>query len=348
MDFNFKDISPYEQRLKHFEDSEIVSRLDKAKASVLAPKAKDCQRQLNEASSVWSVDRKRFLFIFSDVNEDGLQKVSVWGMKSPGDYQRIKTLWVSCYDYIIEAVVMFLIEFFELFILTKTYTSDVPMLYDIEKEIRDSLRYKPFNLKHKMKLLKAWGDIMPRFNKMVAELDERITVSLCAITGKGKSRMKTFLQDKGATYNEVCNFTVAVRKDYVEYYLKLKKGHAVANIEIFGNAVRISILCRQFADEFFGKVLRDGIAIDHQTNPKLAQLINEDKYTILTDRTGDTPETHIFLDIEKVFPSWLDAMADKEVRKEFKDMILYFLDLRNELATSSSPSLKALSRHFHD
>lgn len=107
MDFNFKNITPYELRLKHFQDSEIVSRIDKAKASVLSPKAKDCQRQLNEASSVWAVDRKKFLFIFSEVNEDDQQKVSVWGMKSPGDYQRIKTIWVSCHDYIFEAVAIF-------------------------------------------------------------------------------------------------------------------------------------------------------------------------------------------------------------------------------------------------
>lgn len=32
MDFDFKTISPYEQRLKFFEDSETVSRIDKAKA----------------------------------------------------------------------------------------------------------------------------------------------------------------------------------------------------------------------------------------------------------------------------------------------------------------------------
>lgn len=177
MDLDFKKISPYELRLKHFEDSEIASRIDKAKASVLSPKAKDCQRQLNEASSVWAVDKKKFLFVFSEINEEGKQKVSVWGFKSLGEYQRIKTIWVSCQDYIIEAVAMFLIEYFELFILTKTYSSDVSMLYDIDDKIQESLQYTPFNLKQKVKLLRYWGDIMPRFNKMVADLDHRIAES---------------------------------------------------------------------------------------------------------------------------------------------------------------------------
>ncbi len=346
MYFNFKAITPFEQRLKLFEDSETVYRIDRAKASVLSPKAKDCQRQLNEASSVWAVDRNKFLFIFSEVNEEGLQKVSVWGFKAPGDYQRIKTIWVSCHDYIFEAVAIFLCDYFELFILKKTYSSDVSMFRDIEREIKDSLQCKPFNLKQKMKLLKQWGDIMPRFNKMVSELDERIAKSMAPKLVKSKTRMKTFLQDKGATYNAGDNFTVAVRKDYIEYYVKLKKGHAVANVEIFNDAVRISVVCKQFADQLFDKPIREGI--DVERHPKLNELLLNNKYTILTDRSGDQAETRIFLDIEKTFPDWLPALGDAEVRKEINSMIDFFLAIYYELVKSASPSLKALSKNFYD
>lgn len=349
MDFNFKNISPFELRMKHFEDSEIVSRVDKAKASVLAPKAKDCQRQLNEAASVWAVDRKRFLFIFSsEVNENGQQKVSVWGFKSPGEYQRIKTIWVSCHDYIIEAVAMFLTDYFELFILKKTYSSDVGMLYDIEERIREAVQYTPFNLKQKVKLLKSWNDIMPRFNKMVRELDGRIADSLAIEykASKSKGRMKTFFQSKGATYYIGDNFTVAVRKEYVEYYLKLKKGHAVANVEIFQDLVQINIACRDFADQLFEKALKEGI--DPEKHPKLMELLDDKKFRILVDRTGDKSETIISRDVEKSFQDWLEAMADKEVRDEINYTIHFFLDLYNELLKSEFPTLKALAKNLYD
>ncbi len=343
---NFKAITPYEQRLKLFEDSETVSRIDSAKASVLSPKAKDCQRQLNDAASVWAVDKKKILFIFSEINDEGLQKVSVWGQKAPGDYQRIKTIWVTCHDYIFEAVAIFLIEYFELFILTKTYSSDISMLHDIEAEIKQSLRYQPSNLKHKMKLLKYWNDIIPRFNKMVSDLDDRIAMNQIPKHLKSKTRMKTFLQDKGATYYAGDNFTIAVRKDYIEYYIKLKKGHAVANVELFSDAVRISIVCKQFADQLFGKAIREGIDVEQY--PKLNELLLDNKYTILTDRTGTEAETRIFLDIERSFPNWLEALGDREVRREINEMMHYFLTVYNELVKSTSPTIKALSRNFYD
>lgn len=348
MDLDFKKISPYELRLKHFEDSEIVSRIDKAKASVLSPKAKDCQRQLNEASSVWAVDKKKFLFIFSEINEEGKQKVSVWGFKSPGEYQRIKTIWVSCQDYIVEAVAVFLIEYFELFILTKTYASDVGMLYDIDERIQEALRYTPFNLKQKVKLLRYWGDIMPRFNKMVGDLDNRIAESqaIAYKPSKSKGRMKTFFQDKGATYNEGDNFTVAVRKDFIEYYIKLKKGHAVANVEIFNDGVRINIACKRFADELMDKPVMEGI--DVAKHPKLNQLLLTNKYTILTDRTGDEAETRLFVDIDRSFPNWLVALGDEEVRKEIDETMNYFLGMYNEIVKSPSSSIRALAKNFYD
>lgn len=346
MDFNFKAITPYELRLKYFEDSDTVSHIDKAKASVLSPKAKDCQRQLNEASSVWAVDKKKFLFIFSDINEEGKQKVSVWGQKAPGDYLRIKTLWVACHDYIFEAVAMFLTDYFELFILKKIYSSDVSMLHDIEDKIKEALRYTPSNLKQKIKLLKHWNDIMPGFNKMVSDLDERIAMSLAPKPVKSKTRMKTFLQDKGATYNAGDHFSVAVRKDCVEYYIKLKKGHAVANVEIYRDAVRITIACKQFADQLFGKAIMEGIDVGQ--HPKLNELISTNKYTILTDRTGDKSETHIFLDIERSFRDWLEAIADKEVRMETEEMLRFFLGIYNELVKSPSPTFKALAQNFYD
>ncbi|MDE6562007.1 MAG: hypothetical protein K2K75_11555 [Muribaculaceae bacterium] len=346
MDFNFRDITPYELRLKYFEDSDIVSRIDKAKASVLSPKAKDCQRQLNEASSVWAVDKRKFIFIFSDINEEGKQKVSVWGQKAPGDYQRIKTLWVSCHDYIFEAVAMFLTDYFELFILKQTYSSDVSMLHDIEYKIKEVLRYTPSNMKQKIKLLKQWNDIIPSFNKVMSDLDERIAMSLAPKPVKNKTRMKTFLQDKGATYNAGDHFSLAVRKDCIEYYIKLKKGHAVANVEIYCDAVRITIACKQFADQFFGKAIMEGI--DVERHPKLDELISSNKYTILTDRTGEKAETRIFLDIERSFPDWLEAIADKEVRMEIEEMVHFFLDIYNELVKSPSPTFKALAKNFYD
>lgn len=158
--------------------------------------------------------------------------------------------------------------------------------------------------------------------------------------------MKTFLQDKGATYNAGDNFTVAVRKDYIEYYIKLKKGHAVANIELFSDAVRISIACKQFVDQLFGKAIREGIDVDR--HPKLNELLIDNRYTILTDRTGTEAETRIFLDIEKTFPNWLEAIGDSDVRKEINDMISFFLTVYNELVKSPSPTIKALARNFYD
>ncbi|MDE5998316.1 MAG: hypothetical protein K2G77_08930 [Muribaculaceae bacterium] len=346
MPIDFSKISPYENRLNLLEDSEILSRIDKAKASVLAPKAKDCQRQLNDASSVWAIDGRKFLFTFSDINEEGRQKATVWAQKAPGNYLRIKTVWVSCHDNIFEAVPLFLIEYFELFILTATYTSDAGMLHDIQDKLAEALRYTPSNLKQKLKLLRVWSDIMQRFNKMVKDLDERIAMSQTPKQIKSKTRMKTFLQDKGATYNSGDNFTVAVRKDYIEYYIKLKKGHAVANVELFRDAVRISIVCKQFADQLFGKAIMEGIDVGQ--HPKLNELLMDNKYTVLTDRTGGNAETRIFLDIERSFPDWLDAIADSEVRKEIKEMTHYFLDVYNELVKSPSPTLKALARNFYD
>ncbi|MDE6479928.1 MAG: hypothetical protein K2L45_06620 [Muribaculaceae bacterium] len=346
MPSDFSKISPYQDRLRLLEDSDLLSLINKAKASVLSPKAKDCQRQLNKATSVWAVDGRKFLFTFSETNTDGSQKATVWAQKSPGNYQRIKTVWVSCHNNIFEAIALFLIEYFELFILTKTYLSDVSMLKDIQDKLNEALRYTPSNLKLKLKLLRTWSDIMPRFNRMVEQLDERIAISNAPKQTKSKTRMKTFLQDKGATYNAGDNFTVAVRKDYIEYYIKLKKGHAVANIELFSDAVRISIACKQFVDQLFGNAIREGIDVDR--HPKLNELLIDNRYTILTDRTGTEAETRIFLDIEKTLPNWLEAIGDSDVRKEINDMISFFLTVYNELVKSPSPTIKALARNFYD
>ena len=353
---DFSKISPCEERLPLFEDSEIACRVDKAKASVLSPKAKDCQRQLNDATSVWALDGRKFLFTFSETNEEGRQKVTVWGQKSPGDYQRIKTVWVSCHDYIFEAVALFLMEYFELFVLPTTYSSDADMLLDIQDKLKEAMRYTPTHLKQKIKLLKAWTEIMPRFNAMVAELDERIRDSVVtkvkvheAIVSSGKSRgrMKAFFPTKGPAYYFNDIFSVAVRKECIEFYRKLKKGHALANVEVFSNFVRISVGCRGFADDLFATVTKEGI--DVEKNPRLAELLDSEcRYRILTERNGEETDTRLFVEIKRESQGWMEAIADPEIKKEILDMISFCLALYNELVKSPKESIKNLANHFYD
>lgn len=158
--------------------------------------------------------------------------------------------------------------------------------------------------------------------------------------------MKTFFQTKGPTYNMGDDFTVGVRKDCVEFYLKLKKGHAVVNVEIFRDGVRVSVVCGEFANQLFDKVLQEGLNID--SNPKLMELLEaEDKYKIITYCIDGEDETRIFMDIEKSFPNWLSALGNPEVDAAIRGMIDFFLDLYNELIKSPSPSVRALARNFY-
>ena len=356
MPIDFSKISPYKQRLELFQDSDILCRLDRAKASVLSPKAKDCQRQLNEASSVWAIDGKRFLVIFSnETDSNAHQKASVWAMKAPGNYLRLKTVWTSCRDYVFEAIVLFLTEYFELFILTATYTTDVSMFHDIESKLKEAARYTPSHLKQKVKLLKAWTDIMPRLNDMVASLDERIRneasevmdVKVNAQFSNSNFRMKAFFPAKAVPYYFNDTFTIAVRKECVEFYRKLRKGHALANVEVFSNMVRISVGCGGFADDLFGKVAAEGI--DMEAHPKLVELLDDNcRYNILTDHSGSKTETRIFIEIDKGFRSWPEAIADPETNKEIRDIISFCLELYNELVKSTVPAIKAFANHFYD
>lgn len=350
MSIDFSKISPYEERSKLFHDSEVLSRIDKAKASVLSPKAKDCQRQLNEATSVWAIDGRKFLFTFSKINDDNSQKVAVWGLKTSGNYQGVKTVTVSCPGNIFEAVAFFLIEYFELFILTATYSYDADMLQDIEDKLREAIRYTPSNLKQKQKLLKVWSDIMPRFNKMVEELDSQIAESVEVVTTmtKGIRQMKAFFQDKAPTYNNGHNFTIAIRKDCIEYYVRLKdRRHVVVTVEVFRDMLRISVGCGRFADDFFGKAIKEGISADD--HPKLTELITpESPYSIIVNEAGGSKQTLFVQEIDRAFPSWLAALADEEIRTTIRTTIRYFIDVYNELVKSPSPSLKALAENFYD
>lgn len=83
MTIDFKKIAPYEERMKLLTASETISRIDKMKVSVLSPKAKDCLRQLNEASSVWVIDGQRFLVVFTnETDTEERHKANVWAMKA--------------------------------------------------------------------------------------------------------------------------------------------------------------------------------------------------------------------------------------------------------------------------
>lgn len=159
--------------------------------------------------------------------------------------------------------------------------------------------------------------------------------------------MKKFFQTKAATYLNGYNFTIAVRKDCIEYYRNLSgKWHSVINIEWYTDAVRLIVCLGDFSSQFFGKVITEGISNDK--NPKLAELILTDKYTIVSDETGIKTETHIFIDIKKKFPDFLTAIADPEVRKTIKETNDFFIDLHNELLHSTSPSIKPLYLTFYE
>lgn len=357
MKFDFIHNSNYPDRIEAFADTEVLRRLSASQASSVSPKAKDCQRQINEASSVWAVDGRRFLVVFSnETDSEGQQKATVWAVKTPGNYSRVKSVWTSCRDNVFEAVERFLIEYFELFVLTATFSSDVAMLNDIEFKLKEAVQFTPTDLKKKIRLLKVWSEIMPRFNEMVSELDERIRGSQdsgvkvedpIVTPVKSKGRMKAFFPAKAATYYFDDTFTIAVRKECVEFYRKLRKGHALANVEVFDNLVRISVSCGGFADDLLGKVAAEGI--DVQAHPKLTELLdNSCRYNILVDKGGDEPETRLFIEIDRNSRSWLDAIADPDINKEIRELISFCLDLYNELVKSPSPSIKALSRHFYD
>lgn len=172
--FDFKHKSSIDHRLQYFENTEVLRRVDKSEAKKLAAKSKDCLKQIESSTSVWAVDGKRFLVVFSEFNDDSHQKATVWGVKNPGDYQRIKTVWCSCPDYIFEAVALFLSEYFELDLNLDSFFVDVEWYYAIQDELADLARICPPHLKAKQKLLKVWSDIMPRYNKMISDLDFKI------------------------------------------------------------------------------------------------------------------------------------------------------------------------------
>ena len=357
MKFDFLHNSNYPQRIEAFVDSEVMRRLSAAQASTISPKAKDCQRQINEASSVWAIDGRRFLVVFSDETDpEGKYKASVWTAKVPGNYIRIKTVWTSCKDNVFEAVERFLIEYFELFVLTATFSSDVAMLDDIEFKLKEAVRFTPRNLDKKVKLLKVWAEIMPRFNAMVSDLDERIRKNQQSNAKSGKSeifpvkskgRMKAFFPAKAATYYFDDTFSIAVRKECVEFYRKLRKGHALANVEVFDNLVRISVSCGRFADDLLGKAAAEGI--DVQAHPKLTELLdNGSRYNIMVDNSGNDVETRLFIEIDRKSQSWLEAVADPDINREIRAMISFCLELYNELVKSPSPSIKALASNFYD
>lgn len=174
MDFNFKNKSDVDHRLLFFEDTEVLRRVKKPAAKSLASKSMDCLKQIESATSIWAIDGKKFFFVFTEFNDEGLQKVTVWGIKNPGDYQRIKTVWCSCQDYIFEAVALFLNEYFELDLNPSAFFVDVELYYAIEDELASLARSCPAYLKPKQKLLKVWSEIMPRYNRMVSDLDFKI------------------------------------------------------------------------------------------------------------------------------------------------------------------------------
>lgn len=174
MNFDFKHKSDVDHRLQYFEDTEVLRRVNKTEAKGLVSKSKDCLKQIESASSIWAIDGKKFLFVFSEFNEEGHQKATVWGIKNPGVYQRIKTVWVSCHDYIFEAVALFLTEYFELDLNPSTFFVDVEWYYAIEDDLTALARSCPAYLKPKLKLLKVWSEIMPRYNRMVSDLDFKI------------------------------------------------------------------------------------------------------------------------------------------------------------------------------
>lgn len=160
--------------------------------------------------------------------------------------------------------------------------------------------------------------------------------------------MKRFFQTKaGATYHNGCSYTIAIRKDVIEYYSSLNgKWHAVVNIEWYTDAVRIIIRLGDFAEQLFGKVILEGI--NTTECPNLGKLLFDKKYTIIDIKTGSKPETQIHIDVEKKFDNFFEALADKEVRQTIKETISFFISLHNELLHSSSSLVKPLHLTFYE
>ena len=81
MTFDFKHKSDINHRLQYFEDTEVLRHMEKSEAKRLASKSKDCLKQIDSATSIWAINGKKFIVVFSDFNEEGRQKATVWGYK---------------------------------------------------------------------------------------------------------------------------------------------------------------------------------------------------------------------------------------------------------------------------
>lgn len=160
--------------------------------------------------------------------------------------------------------------------------------------------------------------------------------------------MKRFLQTKaGATYLNGCAYTIAIRKDVIEYYSSLNgKWHAVVNVEWYTDAVRIIVCLGDFAERLFGKALREGIECSQ--HPTLEKLLSDERYKIVNVKTGAKPETQIHIDIVKKFNTFFEALADKEVIGTIHNTIDLFLNLHNELLHSSSPTIQPFYLTFYE
>lgn len=160
--------------------------------------------------------------------------------------------------------------------------------------------------------------------------------------------MKTFFQSNAPTYYYGNNVTLAIRKDCIEFYRRLKdRGHAVVNVEVFSDAVRLSIVCGSFSDDLFGKVLKNG-GISVEKHPRLTELLSgKSKYVILNEVDGGNSKTRILYDIEKSFPNYLEAIGSPEIMSEVRSTVEFFISLYNELCKSTSPAVKALAGNFY-
>lgn len=150
---------------------DIARRISATKAGSIVGKTPECQKLIKKASSVWSLCADRYIFVFSNEKEDGLQKVTVWAKKLTGIYIRLKTVWTKLDDNIFEALPYFLSSYFDIDLPLSSMDFDPDAFYHLEDELRHLLHYPTAAVKGKEKLLRHWSEFLPQFNKMLAELD---------------------------------------------------------------------------------------------------------------------------------------------------------------------------------
>lgn len=160
--------------------------------------------------------------------------------------------------------------------------------------------------------------------------------------------MKAFLQRKSsATYYCGMNYTILVRKDYVEFYRRHKdSGHCLANIQVFKDYVRILIKIGDFADRL-ERIIGD-YDLPKDKYPFLSELISLEKYFLYAKDEGSENVTYIVQEIDIHPNNLFEALADQMIISAVNDALFFTLSLYAELSNSSYPELRSLADCFYD